>query len=117
MAALFRLLLVVGLGYLVFQFLRSRLEQARAQDPAPPRPAPGPKVIAFERTPWQVLDLEEGANRRAIDAAYARLREANSPEKLAGMSDELRALAERRTRELDDAYQLLVAEEGQDRPH
>jgi len=85
---------------------------ARPRRPGP-RPVPNPsgapgKVLAFERSPHDVLGVPEDAPRAEIDAAYARLKAEWAPDRLGGMSDELRALAQRRSAELERAYRSLT---------
>jgi DnaJ-domain-containing protein 1 len=79
-----------------------------APRPVPPPSVPAGKVLAFERAAHDVLGVPEGASRADIDAAYARLKAEWAPERLAGMSDELRTLAQRRSAELERAYRSLT---------
>lgn len=95
-------------------FPRARQPQPRprprlARTPAPQQSAPSRsgQVLAFERPPHEVLGVESDASLKVVEAAYRRLREEVAPERLDGMSEELRALAQRRTEELDKAVAAL----------
>jgi curved DNA-binding protein CbpA len=57
--------------------------------------------------PYETLQVHPKADSAAIDAAYARLLNQYAPERLEGAAPELRDLAERKCRELDEAYALL----------
>jgi curved DNA-binding protein CbpA len=57
--------------------------------------------------PYETLQVHPKADSTAIDAAYARLLEQYAPERLEGMAPELRELAERKCRKLDEAYAVL----------
>lgn len=82
---------------------------APAADPGSAAPSAGGRVLAFLRPPHDVLGIDKGADLAVAEQAYARLRAEYAPERLADMSDELRELAERRTRELDRAIETLRA--------
>ncbi len=75
----------------------------RHRPPAAPPPAP-----PTARTPWQVLGVPEGSSRDEITAAYHRMAQMNHPDKVAGMAPEFRQLAERRMREINAAYAMLI---------
>ena len=59
-----------------------------------------------------MLGLEKGATREAIDEAKQRLLDQNSPETVAGMSEEIQAVAQRKTEEIEQAYQDLTKEDS-----
>lgn len=56
---------------------------------------------------YQLLEIDEQASSETIADAYARQRERYRPERVAGLDDELRLRAERRTVELEHAYTTL----------
>lgn len=70
------------------------------------------KTLQFRRDPHEVLGLEKGATREAIDDAKQRLLDQNSPESVAGMSEEIQAVAQRKTEEIEQAYQDLTKEDS-----
>ena len=70
------------------------------------------KTLQFRRDPYEVLGLEKGATREAIDEAKQRLLDQNSPETVAGMSEEIQAVAQRKTEEIEQAYQDLTKEDS-----
>ncbi len=69
------------------------------------------KTLQFKRDPYEVLGLQKGASREAIDQARADLLKQNSPEAVEGMSEEIQALAERKTQEIEQAYADLTKED------
>lgn len=109
-------LLAALVAFAIWDLVRRNphLLQRGSRAPGPgPRPVPtakpaAGKVLAFQRPPHEVLEVDEDAPRETIDAAYSRLRAEWAPDRLAGMSDELRALAQRRSAELDRAYRSLT---------
>ncbi len=54
-----------------------------------------------------MLGVPKGASIEAVEAAYLALLAKNSPEAVAGMSDEIQALAKRKTDEINEAYAAL----------
>jgi DnaJ-class molecular chaperone len=59
------------------------------------------------RTPYEVLGVEPTASADEIRRAYQRLIQQYHPDRLDTMAPELRALAERRTKQLNAAYEAL----------
>ncbi|BBO66936.1 hypothetical protein DSCA_08660 [Desulfosarcina alkanivorans] len=60
------------------------------------------------RDPYRVLEIAPGASREAIRAAYRRLAAQYHPDKVQHLGKELRALAEKRFREIQQAYDQLT---------
>lgn len=54
--------------------------------------------------PWQVLGLDAQASDEQLERAYRRLMSQYHPDRVAQAAPELRALAERRAREINAAY-------------
>ena len=55
---------------------------------------------------WNVvLDVDEGANRAAITAAYRQRISQYHPDKVSQMGPEIRALAEQKSKEINAAYE------------
>jgi hypothetical protein len=117
------------IGYAVRDFIRANpgvfgtgglfgKKDARKRAGAGPRgvsPAAGPlepsgKVLSFRRRPHAVLGVGEDASLDEAQAAWSRQKDENDPGKLAGMSDDLRSLAEVRCTELDQAWQAFQDE-------
>lgn|GEM_PF-6746014 len=75
-----------------------------------PQPAPEPRgqVIELRRDPYQVLGVDRDTSPDELRAHVERLRKENDPERLAGMSDDLRAHARRRLAEVEAAYAELT---------
>ncbi len=84
-----------------------------APDPRPAESAPGQPASDERlepRSPNEVLGVEPGANADQIRAAYQRLVRQYHPDRVATMAPELRELAERRTKQINAAYQQLERE-------
>jgi len=79
---------------------------------APPRPrvepprAP-PHVREGERPAHEVLGVRPDASTEEIRAAYQRLMRENHPDRVADMSQEIRDLAEKRSKEINQAYDRM----------
>ena len=59
------------------------------------------------RDPYTVLGIERGASQEEIKSAYRRLAIKYHPDKLGHLGDEFKALAEKRFKEIQVAYQEL----------
>lgn len=70
-----------------------------------------PQPIPFERSPYRVLGLEEGASTAEIEGAIERIRVENDHARLEGLSSEIRNTAKRRLDDAEKAYRLLVADD------
>ncbi|HCH65774.1 MAG TPA: hypothetical protein DFR83_23425 [Deltaproteobacteria bacterium] len=75
---------------------------ARSVRAAPPEKRG--QVIELRRDPYQVLGIDRDASPADVEAHIERLRSENDPEKLEGLSADLRAHAERRLAEVEAAY-------------
>ncbi len=76
----------------------------------PPRPQQAPPPPPPPRTsPYAVLGVAPGASLDEIRRAYRRAVQQYHPDQLAHLAPELRELAERRTKEINAAYNLLKA--------
>jgi hypothetical protein len=108
------------IGYAVRDLIRANPQLfGRGRKPGPKRvgPDPGPlepsgKVLSFRRRPHTILGVAEDASLDEARAAWERGKAENDPEKLAGMSDDLRSIAEVRSKELDQAWQAFQDERG-----
>jgi DnaJ-domain-containing protein 1 len=60
------------------------------------------------RDPYAVLEIEPGASREQIKAAYHRLAVQYHPDKVQHLGKELRELAEARFKEIQQAYDSLT---------
>jgi len=82
-----------------------RVHRSSATEAAPPVRG---KVIELRRDPHRVLGVERDASPEEIAAQVERLRRENDPDRLDGMSDELREHAKRRLTEVESAYAELM---------
>lgn len=98
---LMRLLLLCLVAYLAWRLLKPLLRsrvRSRQQGPTPEPAA---------RTPSDVLGVPRTASQDEIRAAYRRLIMQYHPDRVSGMGPEIIAMAEKRTREINEAYAEL----------
>jgi DnaJ like chaperone protein len=62
---------------------------------------------AVFRDPHQILEIEKGASQIEIKRAYRQLAGKYHPDKVEHLGNEFRALAEKRFREIQQAYEEL----------
>ncbi len=60
------------------------------------------------RDPYEILGLRRGATIEEVKRAYRELASKYHPDKVSHLGDEFRALAERRFKEINEAYQAIV---------
>ncbi|WP_375756147.1 DnaJ domain-containing protein [Corallococcus exercitus] len=83
---------------------------ARAQQSDEATPPRGQRAVAAEpeaKDPWAVLGIERGTPRDEARKAFRTLIAQYHPDKVAHLAPEFHALAERRTREILDAWEAL----------
>jgi DnaJ like chaperone protein len=66
--------------------------------------------------PYEVLQIPRGASKEEIKTAYKRLAGKYHPDKVLHLGEEFQALAERRFKEIQAAYQKLAGTGRKDRP-
>jgi preprotein translocase subunit Sec63 len=94
-----RLLIYAVIAYVVWRWL-TRVVAA----PPRARPVPAP-TMALD--PYEVLGVTRDATLDEIRAAYQTKVQQYHPDKVASMGPELRDVAERRTKEINAAYEQL----------
>jgi hypothetical protein len=62
-----------------------------------------------EKTPYTVLGVEKNASREEIKKAYRKLAGKYHPDRVNHLGEEFKDLAERRFKEIQEAYQELMA--------
>ena len=117
--ALLRVLAVAALVFVVTRWLRKALSKQTGKSSPSGKPwwdgqkrqttdnKPKLTTLDFKRGPHDILGVEKGASMSAIEAAYLALLAKNSPEAVAGMSEDIQALARRNTEEINEAYAAL----------
>ncbi len=80
-------------------------QQQRRRASAPPPPPP--PFRSSEPSPYQVLGVTPASSQQEIRAAYQQLIQSYHPDQVAHLGDELREVAERRTKEINAAYSAL----------
>jgi len=115
--------LVFLIGYAVRDLIRAnpqlvgrrhRKNGRRKSSPHPGRAEPrddepAGQVLSFRRPPHTVLGVPADATVEDARAAWERARAENDPARLEGMSSDLKALAEVRCKELDEAWSAFQA--------
>lgn len=112
------LIIVAGaaIGYWVVSLMMEKKRPARPESaPEPesrsqdrPEPQPGPQ-------PWhEVLGVTPEASPTEIRTAYRSLMSQYHPDKVASLGPELRELAERKSREITQAYREVMRAHGDD---
>jgi DnaJ-class molecular chaperone len=99
-----RLLLLLAVAYLLYRVIAGWLRQgdARARSRGPVAGTEGPPLSAH-----QVLGVAADASPEEIRSAYQRLIRQYHPDRVADMGPEIRALAEKRAKEINAAYEQL----------
>ena len=104
-----RLVVFGVIAYLVVRGLKAIMGPVAVR---PSGVAP-PAASAPERAPHDVLGVSARATPDEARAAYQRLVHENHPDRVASMSQEIRDLAERRTKELNRAYEWFKRAKAQ----
>ena len=108
--SIFLLLSWIGIQYsfrLVFQFGNTPQTES-SQRPPEFEPKPAPQAVSI--SPWHALKLSTGASRSRIQGAYRHMIQKYHPDKVAEMGTEIRQLAERKAKEINQAYEELQKE-------
>jgi DnaJ-domain-containing protein 1 len=78
-----------------------------------PAPYPGPRSAkAGSRDWWEVLQVDRNATLDVVHAAYTARMEQYHPDKVAGLGEKLRRLAEEKAAEINGAYYTVLKERG-----
>ena len=117
-------LLCLIAGYVAVSWTLDRARGAGKRDPAadPPGSSAGggagpraesPRPPPLTAMPWYVvLDVDRGASRAEITAAYRNRISQYHPDKVARMGPEIRALAEKKSAEINTAYEAAIKSIG-----
>lgn len=81
---------------------------AGGRQPPPAGEAPAGEAPAGGRDPYTVLGVDRNASAAEIRQAYRRLAAQYHPDKVAHLGPEFQELAERRFKEIQEAYQTLT---------
>jgi len=98
------------LGLLWWYLSRYRKKRYRYEGPSQEReqPSGGPREQEFsQKNAYSVLGVGRDASPEEIKRAFRRLANKYHPDKVSHMGDEFRELAERRFKEIQEAYQKL----------
>lgn len=115
----FNEILVIGFGFFLGYWVIAKLIGAKA--PAPEQRAASshetdaPGKAAAGALPWhEVLAVDPDSSVADIRAAYRTLISQYHPDKVASLGPELRALAERKSKEITGAYREAMQARGAD---
>ena len=78
--------------------------------PKPERPPP--PVAPAADDPYVLLGVAPGASDEQLEQAYRRLMSEYHPDRVANAAKEIRDIADRRTREINQAYDLIRRQRG-----
>ena len=97
--------LAIASGLAIGYWLVSVFTAPRDPDADAPEKPVGPSNSDVAEAPWhEVMGVSEWATEEQVTAAYRDRVGQYHPDKVATMGPEIRVLAERKTRELNDAY-------------
>jgi preprotein translocase subunit Sec63 len=96
-----RFVLFTVLVLLLARFVIAAVRAAGRAPPAEPNRSPP------AGSPWDVLGVSPGASDEEIRAAYTKKMRENHPDRVADMAAEIREVAERRSKEINAAYDAL----------
>jgi len=101
-------------GYALVSWLLNRGarhgQEPRPEDRLPPTSAPPPPALRPGEARWhQVLGVSPNATRTEIASAYRSLISQYHPDKVARLGPEIRAVAERKSAELNRAYEQALS--------
>jgi DnaJ-domain-containing protein 1 len=112
--SLLRFILLAILLYGVYRAVKGamakpkELKKAPAPKPPPLAPPPPPTETVDGKDPHEILGVEKGASPQTIRAAYQKLVKEYHPDRTATLASEIRELAEKRTRQINRAYEILT---------
>ena len=107
-------ILCTVIGYALVSWLLNRGgrhgQEPRPEVPVPPTSAPPPPAPRSGEAPWhQVLGVSPNATRTEIASAYRSLISQYHPDKVTRLGPEIRAVAERKSAELNRAYEQALS--------
>lgn len=121
--SLLRFILLAILIYGVYRAVKrgmaskpKELKIPPAPKPRPLAPPPPPVETVDGRDPHEILGVEKGASHQAIRAAYQKLVKEYHPDRTETLASEIRELAERRTRQINRAYEILTRDASERAP-
>ena len=98
----------IFLSLIFFLVLRAiRQWWAGESNRAAPSPRPPPPQQPATPSPYQVLGVSPQASPEEVRHAYQKLVQQYHPDQVAHLGEELREVAERRTKEINAAYNQL----------
>ena len=103
-----RYLLPALLIWLVWRVLQRSILHSRAKTGA----ASGPEPAQRLQSPYEILEVPSGSDFKAIKAAYQNKIRQYHPDKVADMGPEVREVAEKRSKEINEAYSILKKKFG-----
>jgi DnaJ-domain-containing protein 1 len=101
-------------GYALVSWLLNhgarKSQESRPEQPEPPPSASSPSAPRPGQAPWhQVLGVSPDATRAEIASAYRSLISQYHPDKVTRLGPEIRAVAERKSAELNRAYEQALS--------
>lgn len=113
-------ILVIVFGLFLGYWVVSKLFLGKAKESAPADPEhefksdPGEDRDTATNAWHLILDVAPDATTDEIRRSYKTLMSQYHPDKVAALGDDLKALAERKTKEINSAYQRAMQQRGVD---
>jgi len=99
--SLIRFVLFCVVAWMVWRYIKSAVQAGAWKNARVPITEPAAK------TPHEILGVRVGASEAEIRDAYQRLVMQYHPDRVSGMGPEIVAVAEARTKEINEAYSRL----------
>ncbi|BBO75817.1 hypothetical protein DSCW_32340 [Desulfosarcina widdelii] len=96
--------------YFLWRYYRRQrlLKEASTRSDQTGQTADDRQSCTADANPYKVLEIEPGASKEEIKAAYRRLAAQYHPDKVQHLGREIRELAETRFKEIQQAYDFLM---------
>ena len=85
------------------------VERCAQQSNKPEDRTPPNETCADEKSPYEILNVPDSASREEIVFAYKQMAKLYHPDKVASLAPEFRELAEKRMKEINLAYEVLLS--------
>ena len=100
-----RILLYIALGYVLWRVYRDVLDRISPRPPTSPGARDNPDDSLAPDWASEVLGVAPATPLPEVKAAYQSLGQQYHPDRVNGLGEELQEIADRRTKEINEAYQ------------
>lgn len=99
-----RTLLCLAVGYVIWRVFQDLVNKAKSAANRSNKPSPFVNESLPPNWACECLGVEPDANKKEVKSAYQTLVKQYHPDRVDGMGEELREIAEKRTKEINQAY-------------